>query len=116
MSTKFPPDVLAQAQTVLAGWNQLAPTPTFGPLTITALSTDLNTMTALDAQIAGLEAQLAARYNERETAAINLWDKVKRVRSSMKGVFGDDSTQYEMVGGIRMSERKFRTRKRATTE
>jgi hypothetical protein len=41
---------------------------------------------------------------------------VKRVRSAIKGVYGDDSTQYEMVGGTRMSERKPRTRKRPATK
>ena len=53
---------------------------------------------------------------DRETGAINLWDKVKRVRSFLKGVFGDDSSQYEMVGGIRVSEWKFRIRKRIVAE
>jgi hypothetical protein len=41
---------------------------------------------------------------------------VKRVRNAIKGTYGDDSSQYEMVGRVRMSERKFRTRKRAVTE
>ena len=52
------------------------------------------------AQITPLEAQLSA-----------LWDKVKRVRNSVKGTFGDDSSQYEMVGGTRLSDRKPARRK-----
>lgn len=31
-----------------------------------------------------------------------LWDKVKRVRNSVKANYGDDSSQYEMVGGMRL--------------
>ena len=46
--------------------------------------------------------------------AVSLWDKVKRVRNVIKGTYGDDSSHYEMVGGIRMSDRKFRTHKRVT--
>jgi hypothetical protein len=40
-----------------------------------------------------------------------LWDKVKRVRKGVKANYGDDSSQYEMVGGTRTSERQPRTRK-----
>ena len=116
MSSKFPKDLLTQAQSVLAGWNQLNPVLPFGPLTTTTFSSDLTMVSALDVEIAGLEAQLADKYNQRETVALSLWDKVKRVRNSIKGIYGDDSSQYEMVGGIRMSERRFRTRKRVVTE
>ena len=35
-----------------------------------------------------------------------LWDRVKRARNSIKGSFGNDSSQYKMVGGIRLSDRK----------
>jgi len=43
-----------------------------------------------------------------------MWDKVKRVRASVKGLYGDDSSEYEMVGGTRKSERKTPTRKPRT--
>lgn len=36
------------------------------------------------------------------------------MRSGVKGNYGDDSTQYEFVGGTRMSERKTRARKAVT--
>jgi hypothetical protein len=50
--------------------------------------------------------------------AVSLWDKLKRIRNGFKSLFGDDSfhATREMVGGIRMSERKFRTRKRVVAE
>ena len=41
----------------------------------------------------------------------SLWDKTKRARNSIKGSFGDDSPQYKMVGGTRLSERKSTRRK-----
>ncbi len=40
-----------------------------------------------------------------------MWDKVKRVRSSVKGTYGDDSYQYSLIEGTRTSQRKPRTRK-----
>jgi hypothetical protein len=44
-----------------------------------------------------------------------MWDKVKRVRAGVKANYGDDSQQYEMVGGTRMSERK-RMRRASITQ
>jgi hypothetical protein len=43
-----------------------------------------------------------------------MWGKVKRARAGVKANFGDNSSQYEMVGGTRLSERKPRTRKLST--
>jgi hypothetical protein len=40
-----------------------------------------------------------------------VWEKVKRVRAGVKGNYGDGSSQYEMVGGTRLSERKSPKRK-----
>jgi hypothetical protein len=102
----YPSNVIRQAQEVLAGWNQIAPVPTFGTLTATILTTDVTATTGLDAQITTLEAQLTDKRNLRDAQCVALWDKVKRVRSSVKGIFGDDSTQYELVGGTRLSDRK----------
>ena len=116
MTTNFPNDVLAQARNVLVGWNQFNPAPTFGPLTVTGFSAEFNTLMEMDDQIAALELQLADKRNHRVAMASSMWDKVKRVRNAVKGTYGDDSSEYEIVGGIRMSERKFRTRKRAATE
>jgi hypothetical protein len=60
--------------------------------------------------------QLADKRNQREQLCIAIWDKVKRVRASVRGIYGDDSTQYELVGGTRMSDRKTHVRKVSTTE
>jgi hypothetical protein len=35
-----------------------------------------------------------------------IWDRIKRVRATVKGAYGDDSSEYELVGGTRMSERR----------
>src|SRR5262245_20742839 len=59
------------------------------------------------------------RLNNERTDAVNqkndtsqvLHDFLKRVRSTVKGVFGDNSTEYQLVGGTRLSERKAPVRK-----
>ena len=58
-----------------------------------------------------LDAQLTDVRNKRDELTAKIWDEVKRVRSTVKGLYGDDSSQYEMVGGTRVSERKTPVRK-----
>ena len=112
----FPSDVIPQAQDVLAGWAQIGSTVAFGTLTSALLTADVAAYAPPDAEINKLEKQLADKRNQRELLCIATWDKVKRVRASVRGIYGDDSTQYELVGGTRMSDRKPRVRKVVTTE
>lgn len=103
---QYPNDVLKQAKGVVNGWNQIAPLPAFGTLTVTSLSAAVTAATALETQIAVLEKQLADKRAQRDAQFKATWDKVKRARNSIKGSFGDDSTQYKMVGGTRLSDKK----------
>ena len=112
----FPSDVIPQAQDVLVGWVQIGSTVAFGTLTSALLTTDINAYVPLEAEISKLEKQLADKRNQREQLCIAIWDKVKRVRASVRGIYGDDSTQYELVGGTRMSDWKPRVRRVITTE
>jgi hypothetical protein len=112
----FPSDVLAQAQDVLAGWAQIGATVAFGTLTSALLTTDVTACGPLDVEINKLEKQLADKRNQRELLCTAIWDKVKRARASVRGIYGDDSTQYELIGGTRMSDRKPHVRKAVTTE
>ncbi len=109
----YPTDVLAQAQSVLEAWKQIDPALKFGDLTTNALSAEIDQAAPIESQIANLEAQLTSLRNQRDSLYQSIWDKVKRTRAAIKGIYGDDSSQYEMVGGTRMSERKPRTRKPA---
>jgi hypothetical protein len=112
----FPSDVVRQGQDVLAGWKQIGSAVAFGTLTSTILTTDLNAVAPLEADINQLEKQLSDKRNQRDVLYLSIWDKVKRVRSNVKGTYGDDSQQYEFVGGTRISERKPRARKVVVTE
>ena len=107
----WPPDVLGQAQDVLVGWGQVSPTLAFGTLTSSTLTADMTSSAPLEAEISKLEIQLADRRNQRDLLYNGMWDKIKRVRAGVKANYGDDSQQYEMVGGTRTSERKQRVRK-----
>jgi hypothetical protein len=90
------------------------PVPAFGTLTVTAFTAEVTAATTLDAQITALEAQLTDKKNQLDSLYAGVWDRTKRIRSAVKGVYGDDSSQYEIVGGKRLSERKRPTRKAAS--
>ena len=63
------------------------------------------------AQISQLETQLTSLRNKRDDRLANMWETIKRTRTTVKGQYGDDSSEYEMVGGTRMSDRKKAVRK-----
>jgi hypothetical protein len=103
---RFPNNIVKQAQELITGWNQINPVPTPNGITTAAFGTELAAATTLDAQIAALEAQITDKRNQREVLYGALWEKMKRIRNVIKGTFGDDSSQYELVGGTRLSDRK----------
>jgi len=106
MSRLFPTDVVAQTQAVLEAWKKIDVTSQFGSLTPAAMAADLEQARALQVELDAMDAQLVDLRNRRDEVYAELWDKVKRVRNSVKGIYGDDSSEYEMVGGTRRSERK----------
>jgi hypothetical protein len=112
----YPRDVIAMAQDILVGWGQVSATLAFGTVTQAALTADIAAAAPLEAEISKLERQLADKRNQRDVLYNSAWEKIKRVRAGVKANYGDDSQQYEMVGGKRMSERKPPVRKVVTTE
>ena len=108
---KYPTDTVAQAQVACEAWKKIDPVLKIGDLTTAALAADLAQLQSQQAQMNALKAQLTDLRNQRDATCMGIWDKVKRVRAGVKGIYGDDSSQYEMVGGTRRSERKRPTRK-----
>ena len=102
----FPTDIYAQSQKALNAWAQIDDQITFGALNIAALTMTLNKARGIDETLTDLENKLTNLRNQRDEVNEDLWDKLKRLRAGMKASYGDDSSQYEMVGGTRMSERK----------
>src|SRR6266496_37414 len=98
----YPTDVLVQAKGALDSWNQLGDL-SFGNLTATALNKDLDQAKQIDAQMVNLENQLTNLRNQRILSNQAIWEKLKRVRAGVKATYGDDSSEYEMVGGTPLS-------------
>ena len=111
MARKYPTDVLEQAQSILSAWNHVDATTNLGTLLPAAISADVTAASPIEAQIASLESQLTDARNERDALYDGLWQKLVRVRVGDKVTFGNDSSQYELFGGTRRSDRKPRARK-----
>ena len=111
MAKKYPTDVLEQAQTILSAWNIVGATTNLGTLLPASISADVTAAAPIEAQIVSLEAQLTDARNKRDALYDGLWQKLIRVRVGAKATFGDDSSQYELFGGTRRSDRKPRARK-----
>lgn len=109
MSQSFPADISKQAQSTLEGWKKITPATPIGALTPETVAAELAKVQPLLAEIDALDAQLTRIRNQRDVVYDTLWDQVKRIRNGVKAIFGDDSSEYEMVGGTRSSERKPRT-------
>jgi hypothetical protein len=102
----YPADTLKQAQSLLAAWEQIDPSLAIGPVTSAALLAEVESARALKDKIDRLQIELLDLRNQRDELCIGIWDKVKRARSGVKGFYGDDSTEYEIAGGTRASDRK----------
>jgi hypothetical protein len=116
MPKTFPADTLDQAAIVLAACKQIDPALKVGALTQETFADKITQAQAMQAQINGLELQLTNLRNQRDTQSADIWEMIKRVRSTIKGMYGDDSSEYEMVGGTRMSDRRRSPRKAASPD
>ena len=115
MNKPYPADITAQAQTVLDKWKQINPSLTIGDLTPEMLQANLTKSLPIQSRITVLKTELTDQQNQRDAVYSEIWEQIKRVRNGIKGIYGDNSSQYEMIGGIRKSERKRPIRKPKTT-
>jgi len=111
----YPSNVLKEAISAQEAWTQIDEGLTYGNLNFAGLVMDINGIYENQHDLAALETQLMQVRNLRDELYLAAWDKVKRVRAGIKGTYGDDSTQYEMIGGTRRSDRK-RARRTPATE
>ena len=113
--TTFPKDVIKQAEDVEQAIQQINPGFKVGDdVSLAALQKAIGLADANRSKISSLQAQLTDELNQRVTVNAALWDVIKRMRGGVKSAYGDNSSQYEMVGGTRLSEKKKGGRKKAT--
>jgi hypothetical protein len=105
-SKYYPSDIVERARAGVEAWRNIDPLLTFGEIDIPALEADSVEIGEIFAQIDSLETNLIDLRNRRDDLGVALWDKLKRLHAGVKAIYGDDSSEYEMVGGTRLSDRK----------
>lgn len=110
----YPSNVLKDAIRIQEAWKLIDEELAFGSLNIAGLVIDINGIYQTQHDLAALESQLTEVRNRRDELYLSAWDRVKRVRAGIKGMYGDDSSEYELVGGTRRSDRKRARRTPAT--
>ena len=99
--------ILETARQRLAGLKSIDPAPNFGTaLTVTEYGTKI---TDFDAQLGTYNQHVAALDDEQNTIDAqeeDLRDWNRRILSAAEATYGPDSSEYELAGGTRTSERK----------
>ena len=107
--------VLETARQRLAGLKSFKNPPDFGPnLTVAGYEAKSNSASAkLDAYNQSL-ATSDQLQNEFQAEEAELNEMNRRILSAGEAIYGPDSSEYELLGGTRKSERKRPTRKGGT--
>jgi hypothetical protein len=113
MSKPYPTDILKRLGAAIAVWQQIDPTLKIGSLTVTEYQSTLDRAKAIQTEIRNVEARLIDLRNQRDDVNSQSWSYIVRLRAAIKGIYGDDSSQYQMIGGTRRSDRKPRRRKKS---
>lgn len=98
--------VLSDVRRSLEGWQQIDPNLTLGQLTLAEVQRQIDSFTKIDGEITAAEIAIAKLRNDRLELRKQMQESKKRILSAIRGIYGDDSSEYEMVGGTRMSERR----------
>jgi len=107
-------DIIQEAEDTIQALQKINPDLKIGDISLATLEEAFNLAVANRKQLTTAEKQVTDLSNERVTLLDNLWDMLKRVRNGIKGIYGDNSSQYELVGGTRLSEKKKPAKKTAT--
>ena len=110
----LPSDLLEQATNIQNAWSRIDEKLIVGGLTVGTLANTIQDLHLVESNLVKLEHQLIAMRKERDDLQQYTWNHVKRVRAAVKGLYGDDSLQYQLVGGTRLSDRKSPRRTSAT--
>ena len=113
MRQKRTSEVLEIARQRLAGLRQILPKPNFGPVMSeeayeAEIETYSNELDSYNGEIAGLDD----KANRLDVLEQRLADFNQRIQAAVRMQFGPDSSELELVGGVRRSDRKRSVRSR----
>ena len=93
---------------MVSAWETLRPNKTFGGMTLAQFKAAIKPSSDARVAIDGLDNQLIAAQDQRDTADVQSTKKVLLVVNAVKGDpdEGEDGELYEAMGYVRKSERK----------
>jgi len=101
-----PSNVGNQAVSIDQAWLEVGEEVVLGGVTRPEFQVAQTDLGNAENAIASAQARLTDARNQRKATRHTLWELVKRVRNGTKAQYGDDSNEYELMGGTRTSERK----------
>ena len=105
--------VLQAAREKLAGLKKFRTPPDFGPaLSVEAFEAEVTGYATDETSYNQDVAALDDKTNRLDTRESGLKDLSLRITAAVKAQFGPDSSEYELVGGTRRSDRKKPVRKK----
>jgi hypothetical protein len=111
MSKPYPADILDKLRVAMSAWKSIDPSLKIGNLSLGDMQTTLEQGESLKRQMDNLEIQLTDLRNQRDEVFGTGWELITRLRSGVKAIYGNDSSEYDIAGGTRLSERKPRSRR-----
>jgi uncharacterized membrane protein YgcG len=105
-------NVVEVARQRLAGLKGITTAPTFGPsLTVATYEAKIDSVSGLLNTYNQKLAEIDQLQNDLQAAEAELNELNRRFLSAGEAQYGPDSSEYEMLGGTRKSERKKSTKK-----
>lgn len=105
--------ILEAARRRLTGLKAIKPKTNYGPgLTEEDFEKDITDAEALLARYNQMSSEMDDLLNQIQAGEARAADKSRRILSATEAHYGPDSSEYEMVGGTRKSERKKPGRKK----
>jgi len=91
----------------LAALKEITPKPDFGPgLTVETFEVAVSAMSAEQDDYNGILSILDDKTNLFDSHEESLQDLSVRILAAVKAAYGPDSSEYERVGGTRLSDKK----------
>jgi exonuclease VII small subunit len=105
-------NVLEQARQRLAGLKSITPVPNFGSyVSVAGYEQEITTFSSSLDIYNEMLARLDEMKNSLEAAEDSLHQMSRRILSAVEAQYGPDSSEYELAGGTRKSERERPTRR-----
>ena len=90
--------------------------PLPGGVSVGNLENLITKLQTISAKVDSVKAQLTKLVNEKGDSSKSLSSFITKAKLAIKVEFGPDSSEYEMAGGVRASERKKPVRKPKATK